>query len=118
MSCPEGNAYLLNTAAAALLVLAAALPFSRPAVAQQPDPPVLQPGYSPALTLDPDAQRQADQIRKEQYKSDTIGQGGNLSLDIGKFVTEPDPIERSMPDVQEDSYTGMRLRLPLRGGRE
>ncbi|MEC9368628.1 MAG: hypothetical protein VX871_08035 [Pseudomonadota bacterium] len=101
-------------------ILAAALGLTvTPAPAQdQPNPAPIAPVYAPSMALDPDAQRRADQIRREQYKSETIGQGGNLSLDVGKFVTDTNPVERSLPDVQEESYTGMRLRLPLKGGQQ
>ncbi|MGE0613303.1 MAG: hypothetical protein AB7O70_13250, partial [Hyphomicrobiales bacterium] len=87
----------MNSGLLALLAVALGI---APAAAQSPSPPLPQTDVPSSLSLDPDAQRRADEIRKGLYKSETIGQGGNLNLDVGKFVTEPDPIERSMPDVQ------------------
>ena len=76
------------------------------------------PGLETTLgetTLDPDAQLDAERIREKTYRSQPVGEVGNWSLDVGNFATEPTPQEKEFDTAPQDSYTGLRLRLPFKG---
>jgi len=70
---------------------------------------------SPFL-MEPDAQIKGDRIKEETFKSLPAGQNQNWNLDIGRFQPKiNDDPNGVAPDLEGD-YSGMRFRLPLRGG--
>lgn len=70
---------------------------------------------SPFL-MEPEAQIKGDRIKEETFNSQPTGQNQNWNLDIGRFQPKiNDDPNRVAPDLEED-YSGIRLRLPLRGG--
>lgn len=101
-------------AAAALLALSAA---PLPAQTLQPSSPDYVPPSAGSL-IDPQVQRDADEIKKQTWRSAPAGEQGNWTLDIGRFEEDKDEEQDLRERISEDveSYSGMRLRLPLKGG--
>ena len=71
---------------------------------------------APSFLIEPDAQIKGNQIKQKTYRSQAIGRNKNLDLDIGGFQApiNEDPNQLA-EDLEDSSYSGMRLRLPLRG---
>mgnify|MGYP007073204953 CR=1 FL=1 len=83
-------------------------------------PPVAAPEAGISTTspflMEPDAQLKGDRIKDETFNSQPAGQNQNWNLDIGRFQPKiNDDPNRVAPDLEGD-YSGLRLRLPLRGG--
>lgn len=95
------------------------------AQSNSPNPPLnTVPGEAPGtgagtispFLMEPDAQIKGDRIKDETFKSLPAGQNQNWNLDIGRFQPKiNDDPNGVAPDLEGD-YSGMRLRLPLRGG--
>jgi hypothetical protein len=71
--------------------------------------------------IEPEAQIKGDRIKKQTYRTQQVGQNKNWDLDMGRFQgkLDEDPnnphSNRTIEDVNRDTFTGMRLRLPFRG---
>ena len=66
--------------------------------------------------IDPEAQIKGENIKQHTYRSDPAGQNKNWNLDIGRFQDEyKDDPNRISDKLDNDSFSGMRLRLPFRG---
>ena len=79
--------------------------------------PTLPPGEGPSqFIIEPDAQIKGDNIKQQTYRSDPAGQNKNWNLDIGRFQGDykEDP-NRALESLDNDTFSGMRLRLPFRG---
>lgn len=89
-------------------------PTAEPGTANLPENTSREP-TSPFL-IEPDAQLKGDKIKQQTYKSQPAGENQNWNLDIGRFQ---EPIDTNPPltdsEKLNENYTGMRLRLPLRG---
>lgn len=107
----------LQISAAAMVLFALAL---GPAHAQSPPNDSQSQNTAPAqpspFLLEPEFKVKGDEIKSQTYRSQPAGQNQNWNLDIGRFQPkfEDDP-NKLAPDL-EGNYSGMRLRLPLRGG--
>lgn len=119
-----GNARELVQAAALALAIAGSAVQARAqgvpsATADSATPPIVNPsaGSSPFL-LDPGAQIEGDRIKRETYRSQPAGQNQNWNLDIGRFQPQVDDDPNQLADDLKENYSGMRLRLPFRGGTE
>ena len=80
--------------------------------------PSLPSGDAPSqFLIEPDAAIKGNNIKQQTYRSQATGQNKNWNLDIGRFQT---PINEDPNQVAEDlkdrNFSGMRFRLPLRGG--
>jgi len=66
--------------------------------------------------IDPEAQIKGENNKLHTYRSDPAGQNKNWNLDIGRFQDEykEDP-NRIAEELDKDSFSGVRLRLPFRG---
>ena len=66
--------------------------------------------------MEPDAQIEGLNIKQRTYRSQAVGQNKAWDLDIGRFQGEidQDP-NRVYEDLDNNTYSGMRLRLPFRG---
>lgn len=66
--------------------------------------------------IDPDAEIKGENNRLHTYRTDPAGQNKNWNLDIGRFQDEykEDP-NRISEELDNDSFSGVRLRLPFRG---
>lgn len=73
------------------------------------------PPQARGTILDSDAEHRAEQIRSKHYRSRPVGEEGNWNLDVGNFTAEPTPQEKQFENAPTDSYTGFRLRVPLKG---
>ena len=83
-------------------------------------PPALPLGQEPSLFLiEPEAQIKGDNIKQHTFRSQAVGQNKNWDLDIGRFQGDykEDP-NRALEDLDSDTFSGMRLRLPFRGRTE
>lgn len=74
----------------------------------------------PARLIDPDAERRADQIKQQNFRTNPVGQQGGLNLDLGNFKRPDDDFAewRGLNDLaneRAESYSGARLRIPLGG---
>jgi hypothetical protein len=67
--------------------------------------------------IEPDAQIKGLAIKQKTYRSQAVGQNKGWDLDIGRFQggIDEDP-NRVFEDLDNDTYSGMRLRLPFLGG--
>ena len=67
--------------------------------------------------IEPDAQIEGLNIKQHTFRSQAVGKNKTWDLDIGRFQgeIEEDP-NRVFEDLDNDTYSGMRLRLPFRGG--
>jgi len=67
--------------------------------------------------IEPDAQIKGLSIKQKTYRSQAVGQNKAWDLDIGRFQggIEEDP-NRVFEDLDNETYSGMRLRLPFLGG--
>ncbi len=110
--------------AVAALVLTLAAPVSAQAVkglnAQggAPDASSLLSGEAPSqFLIEPEAEIMGDRIKLQTYRSQAVGQNKNWDLDIGRFQA---PINEDPSGLADDltnsTFSGMRLRLPFRGG--
>ena len=74
--------------------------------------------------LEPDAQIQGENIKQQTFRSQAAGKNKNWDLDIGRFQgkIDEDPnnslYNHTIEDANRDTFSGMRLRLPFRGGTE
>lgn len=83
----------------------------------------LPSGEGPSqFLIDPDAQIKGDTIKQQTFRSDPAGQNKNWNLDIGRFQgdyrVDPNsvvPPSRALEDLDNDTFSGVRLRLPFRG---
>jgi hypothetical protein len=83
----------------------------------------LPSGEGPSqFLLDPDAQIKGDTIKQQTFRSDPAGQNKNWNLDIGRFQgdyrVDPNSVvspSRALEDLDNDTFSGVRLRLPFRG---
>ncbi|MDA7947614.1 MAG: hypothetical protein MPJ78_09055 [Hyphomicrobiaceae bacterium] len=75
-----------------------------------------QPGAPSSFIIEPDAQIKGDQIKQRTYRSQAVGKNRNWDLDIGRFqpLINEDPSGLA-EDIEDNDYSGMRLRLPFRG---
>lgn len=66
--------------------------------------------------IDTDAQLEADNIRANSYRSKPIGKQQNWNLDLGHFQQDfsEEPDLRQRIEERDESYTGLRLSVPLR----
>ena len=112
------------------ILFAAALTFAcaAPAGAQSVQG-VNNPGGAPAASslpsgdplslflLEPEAEIKGNRIKQQTYRSQAAGQNKNWNLDIGRFQApvNEDPNQLA-DDLTEGNFSGMRLRLPFRGG--
>jgi len=112
------------------ILFAAALTFAcaAPAGAQSVQG-VNNPGGAPAASslpsgdplslflLEPEAEIKGNRIKQQTYRSQAAGQNRNWNLDIGRFQApvNEDPNQLA-DDLTEGNFSGMRLRLPFRGG--
>ncbi|MDH3581075.1 MAG: hypothetical protein OEM91_10685 [Hyphomicrobiales bacterium] len=77
--------------------------------------------FSPnSYILDPQLEKDAEKIKSQTYRTKPIGQRQEWNLDIGYFDREyseeaVDPRERL--EEQDDGFAGIRLSVPLTGGR-
>lgn len=83
-----------------------------PAASSLPSEDTLSP-----FLIEPDAAIQGNLIKQQTYRSQAAGQNRNWNLDIGRFQTpiDEDP-NKLADDLTEGNYSGMRFRLPFRGG--
>jgi len=87
--------------------------------AAQKSPPLSEPPSQ--FLIEPEAQIKGDKIKNQTYRTQQAGQNKNWDLDIGRFQgkLDEDPnnprSNRTIEDVNRDTFTGMRLRLPFRG---
>ena len=80
------------------------------------------PGGAPAtqepsqFLIEPGTQIEGDNIKQQTFRSQAAGQNRNWNLDIGRFQggIDEDP-NRVFEDLDNDTYSGLRLRLPFRG---
>jgi len=115
----------LKSIAVLLLALAVFVPAAKAQTVKGIDSPEAGAGQQPAISggapssflIEPDAQIKGDKIKRQTYRSQSVGQNKNWDLDIGRFQApiNEDP-NRLMEDLDDSNYSGMRLRLPL-GGR-
>jgi hypothetical protein len=83
----------------------------------------LPSGEGPSqFLIDPDAQIKGDAIKQQTFRSDPAGQNKNWNLDIGRFQgdyrVDPNSVvspSRALEDLDNDTFSGVRLRLPFRG---
>lgn len=74
-------------------------------------------GDAPPLFLgEPEAQIKGDKIKRETFRSQPAGQNQNWNLDIGRFQPPIHDDPNQVADDLTENYSGMRLRLPFRGG--
>lgn len=80
--------------------------------------PTIQTGQNPAspFLLEPEIEIKGDRIKRETYRSQPAGQNQNWNLDIGRFQPKIDDDPNDLIEDDKQGYSGMRLRLPLRGG--
>ena len=66
--------------------------------------------------MEPDAQIKGFNIKQRTFRSQAVGQNKAWDLDIGRFQggIDEDP-NHVFEDLDNDTYSGMRLRLPFRG---
>ena len=115
----------LKSTAVLLLALSAFVPATVAQTVKGIDDPEVGTGQQPAIgggspssfLIEPDAQIKGEKIKRQTYRSQSVGQNKNWDLDIGRFQApiNEDP-NRLMEDIDDSNYSGMRLRLPL-GGR-
>ena len=81
------------------------------------------PGAVPAIQapseflIEPDAQIKGLNIKQKTFRSQAVGQNKGWDLDIGRFQEGIDEDPNSVfEDLDNDTYSGMRLRLPFLGG--
>ncbi|RMF02161.1 MAG: hypothetical protein D6773_09080 [Alphaproteobacteria bacterium] len=86
--------------------------------------PGLAPGLyfePPSRYIDKEAEREADRIKEQNYRTGQVGQQGGLNLDLGNFRRPEDedfPEWRGLNDLANErasSYSGARVRIPLGG---
>jgi hypothetical protein len=74
---------------------------------------------SKSYILDPQLEKDADQIKNQTYSSTPVGQQKNWNLDIGYFDRDysDEAVDlRERFDDLEQGFTGIRLNVPLTGG--
>lgn len=86
------------------------------------------PGGVPAIQMpseflmEPDAQIEGFNIKQQTYRSKAVGQNKAWDLDIGRFQgrydEDPNNLNNAVQELDEETYSGMRLRLPFRGRTE
>lgn len=81
--------------------------------ARPAQPPVEGPSQ---FIIEPEAQIKGDTIKQQTYRSDPAGQNKNWNLDIGRFQGDyKENPNRALESQDNDTFSGMRLRLPFRG---
>ncbi len=82
--------------------------------------PALPPSEGASqFLIEPEAQIKGDTIKQKTYRSDPAGQNQNWNLDIGRFQGDYNEDPKSALDAPDnDTFSGVRLRLPFRGGTE
>lgn len=117
LPCVKARRWFTPVAAAALLFAGTAT--SALAQTAPSQPPSDLSTLPPSTLVDPQAEKDAARIKSQTWRSAPVGQNKNWNLDIGHFKEdkslEQDLRQRIDEDV--DAYSGMRLRLPLKGGR-
>lgn len=100
------------------LLLSCAFAQTATAQAQLPEPvpeSTLQPAPSPFL-LEPEPEIEGNRIKSETYRTQPTGQNQNWNLDIGRFQPKINDDPNGLAQDDKQGYSGLRLRLPLRGG--
>lgn len=104
-----------------LLVAAAALlSGGSPAQAQSPPGLPSDEWFVPKTgIIDTDAQIDAANIRANDFRSTPIGKQQNWNLDLGYFPQDfsEEPDLRDRVEERDQSFTGLRLSVPLSGNR-
>jgi len=95
--------------------------FAQSANAQVPQPDLVpentqQAAPASPFLLEPEVEIKGDEIKRETYRSQSAGQNQNWNLDIGRFQPKINDDPNDLIDDDKQGYSGMRLRLPLRGG--
>jgi hypothetical protein len=74
-------------------------------------------GGSSQFLIEPETQIKGDVIKQKTYRTDPAGQNQNWNLDIGRFQGDyTEDTDHTLKDLDNDTFSGMRLRLPFRGG--
>ena len=118
--------YLHTLACAAILLsaLAASPNAAQAQTVQGPDAPgagdsqgsPASSGPPSSFIIEPEAQIEGDRIKQQTYRSQAIGKNRNWDLDIGRFQAPIDEDPNGVAeDLEDNNYSGMRLRLPFRG---
>lgn len=103
--------------AAVMAVTGAGLAFSQSNEAQR-SPPPRTTETKDGFQVDPIIEQQADRIKQQTYRSRGVGEQKTWNLDIGRFQDNiPEP-RQDFLDEPIGSYSGLRLRMPLRGGKQ
>lgn len=105
---------------ALFIAVAALMSGSWPAGAQSPPGLPADEWFVPKTgIIDTDAQIDADNIRANSHRSRPIGKQQNWNLDLGHFQQDfsEETDLRQRIEERDESYTGLRLSVPLRGRR-
>ena len=115
---------ILGYTALVLLALAASPFAARAQTVQGLDAPgagegqgsTANPGPPSSFIIEPDAQIEGDRIKQQTYRSQAVGKNRNWDLDIGRFQPPINEDPNGLAeDLEDNDYSGMRLRLPFRG---
>ena len=68
--------------------------------------------------VDPIIEQKADRIKQQTFRSRGVGEQKNWNLDIGRFQDNVPEPRHDFLDEPIGPYSGMRLRVPLRGQKQ